>query len=393
MRIAVFTRALAEHSSGGLAIAATGIARCIADAGHEVEVFTTKTDTFSGIHEKHGVCRHFLADTTPCKYEGGYYNAATREWQVRHKANPFIAIVSISKAAMEVLPLPGRPKMLFTSHGIGLDAVQEGINVALISRSHHHASVEAGILKGIRSTYADAAPDIHCTEQEFYLKWDALAGVSHSAAVDLQIRMGHPRVFFLPNPVYDIERSACNPRPASSPLRIGICAGNLMAANKGVVASLPALAALSNVHVHLIGSNGDAVVTRATGRFTAHGKLTHEETLRLLADMDVVLDPSVHHSGLNMVVTESLSLGIPVIAYPFGGMPTAIGHGINGFLIRPGHPADLAEAIEGVRQERPKLAKSAYELADRYTPEVCGQRYSDAIGRMLLGYGHNGHRQ
>lgn len=386
MRIAVFTRALAEHSSGGLAIAATGIARCLADTRHEVEVFTTCTDTFSGIREKSGVTRHFLAGTVPCKYEGGYYNVATREWQARHKASPFDAIVSISKAAMEVLPIPGRPKMLFTSHGIGLDAVHEGINVALVSGNVHQASVEAGVLKGIRCTYADAAPDIHCTEQQFYLKWDALGGVSMSAVLDLQVRMGHPLVFLLPNPVYDVERLSYNPRPASTPLRIGICAGNLMASNKGVIASLPALAALRDVHVHLIGTNGDRVASMAAVRVTAHGKLTHEAALAVLADMDVVFDPSVHHSGLNMVVAESLSLGIPVIAYPFGGMPTAISHGRNGFLIRPGHPTDLTNAIESVRGNRVALAGSAWHQAEwQFSPKACGARYTDAIEGMLAG--------
>ncbi len=390
MRIAVFSRALAEHSSGGMAIAATAVARCLTDSGKpcEVDVFTTRTDSFTGIHESSGVRRHFLAGTTPCTYEGGYYNAATKAWAEEHARRPFDAIVSVSKAAMEVLPIPGRPKMLFTSHGIGIDAVHEGINAALVSGQAGRA-LEAGVLKGIRSTYIDPSPDIQCTEQEFYLKWDALAGVSLSAVVDLQVRMGHPLVYFLPNAIYDVEWDRPLAYAPARPLfHLGVCAGNLLAFNKGVLASAPLLAALrtAQVQVHLIGDNGQDVTSRIGGHAVAYGKVPQTEAIRLIGEMDAIFDPSIHHSGLNMVVCQAMAMGVPVICYPFGGLTTPVQHGVTGVLVRPQFPGDVERAIQTIRDRRPTMSRNAYSLARLlFHPRTCGQRYLLAIESMLDG--------
>lgn len=47
-----------------------------------------------------------------------------------------------------------------------------------------------------------------------------------------------------------------------------------------------------------------------------------------------------------MVILEAMMAGLPVVATKVGGVPSAVGE--NGLLVEPGHPAQLAEAMERI---------------------------------------------
>jgi len=382
MRIAVFSRAIAGHSTGGLAIAAWNICRALADAGHDVELFTTKLKDFEGDHRSYHVLCHYLAGTTPCQYEGGYYNRATEAFWINHSKNAFNAIVSISKAAMELLPQRPAP-MLFTSHGIGIDAVQGGVNYAMVHNNQSRLDVE--VVKGIRSTYIDSAPDIHCPEVDFYAKWTALGGVSLSACMDLSVRLYHPRVYFIPNPVYDVKPYPVTAK-ANDQLKVCLCAGDLKAANKGIESAVNLLRKVERpIQVHTIGKNSNLLPLYGIP-VVHHGYVPHAKVLELLPTMDVLFDPSNHHSGLNMTVVQALMLGVPVIAFPFGGMPTAIRSGVNGFLINYKSHVELNTALDRVHADRVNLSRSAVDLANSmFSPGAAGLFYTRALENMVRG--------
>jgi glycosyltransferase involved in cell wall biosynthesis len=50
------------------------------------------------------------------------------------------------------------------------------------------------------------------------------------------------------------------------------------------------------------------------------------------ADIDVLLVPSINPEPLGRVVMEGLGSGVPSIAYPAGGIPMLIKHGVTGYL-------------------------------------------------------------
>lgn len=91
----------------------------------------------------------------------------------------------------------------------------------------------------------------------------------------------------------------------------------------------------------------------------------------VLENCDIYILPS-HNEGLPMGILEAMSLGIPVISTPVGGVPDAVQDGVNGYLIEVGDFEALATKInilaedENLRlsmgREGHKLAKEKFDV-------------------------------
>jgi len=66
----------------------------------------------------------------------------------------------------------------------------------------------------------------------------------------------------------------------------------------------------------------------------------------------LVVLPSLVEEGLGMVLVESGLMGRPVIASDIGGIRDIVRHGENGFLVPPGDPMALADAIVTILKDR-----------------------------------------
>ena len=53
----------------------------------------------------------------------------------------------------------------------------------------------------------------------------------------------------------------------------------------------------------------------------------------VLNDLDLLVVPS-HQEGMGRIVLEAFSAGVPVVAFPAGGIPEAVIDGVTGFLTR-----------------------------------------------------------
>lgn len=123
---------------------------------------------------------------------------------------------------------------------------------------------------------------------------------------------------------------------------------------KGAFDLLHAIAQIihANVPCHLYLC-GDGEIERASqlaadlgiaDHVTIPGWVDATERRRLLAESRVFVLPS-YHEGLPVAILEAMSAGVPVVSSPIGGIPDAISDGLEGLLVKPGHPDQLASAL------------------------------------------------
>jgi glycosyltransferase involved in cell wall biosynthesis len=153
--------------------------------------------------------------------------------------------------------------------------------------------------------------------------------------------------------------------------------------NKGIYHLLEAIALLRPHFPALrLLAGGDGELERVAARAKALGIaeaveilgwVTGEQKDKLLSAATVYVLPS-RNEGLPMSVLEAMSWGLPVITTPVGGIPEAVTHGVEGFLVQPGDALELAEAISKLLvdpelRERMGIAARA-RIEKQFTAEV-----------------------
>ena len=109
------------------------------------------------------------------------------------------------------------------------------------------------------------------------------------------------------------------------------------------------------------------------------GHIGSRKALRDLYRRSSALVLPSHHESLPTVMLEAMACGTPVIATSVGGVADVIENGINGLLVPPRAPNELATAIErltsdaGLRERLANAARSGVE--ERFSWEVVGGRY------------------
>ncbi|HEX7088478.1 MAG TPA: glycosyltransferase [Vicinamibacterales bacterium] len=144
-------------------------------------------------------------------------------------------------------------------------------------------------------------------------------------------------------------------RGGDSPLHVGYL-GTLMVSKAphvllDAVERLPA----GTVEAHVYGapapyhgddSYGRALASRPANRAVHwHGQISRAELPHALANLDVLVFPSVWEETSGIGAREALMAGVPVIASRIGGIPELIEDGRNGLLVAPGDSDALAAAL------------------------------------------------
>lgn len=88
-----------------------------------------------------------------------------------------------------------------------------------------------------------------------------------------------------------------------------------------------------------------------------------DEVGAVLAELDVLVQPSTEPDPFPTAVVEAAVVGVPVIAADHGGVAEIVSDGAHGRLVRPGSIAALAEACVELAVDEPRRARMAAAIA------------------------------
>lgn len=153
-------------------------------------------------------------------------------------------------------------------------------------------------------------------------------------------------------------------RPPSAPgpvLRLGFL-GRILDI-KGIETLLDAAGRLGPDLVHvLVGGTGEPdYLAKVRARYEGPGVtfLGQVVAARLLADIDMLVVPSIVEEAMGRVVHEAIGAGVPVIGSAIGGIPEMITEGRTGFLFPAGDVAGLEALLRRLIDTPPDWAAMA----------------------------------
>jgi glycosyltransferase involved in cell wall biosynthesis len=144
----------------------------------------------------------------------------------------------------------------------------------------------------------------------------------------------------------------------TGPLRLGFL-GRLEAA-KGIEGLLATLHPMTGDFVLRIGGTGSAAfIDRLKARYAdpRFEWLGRVEPIGFFSTIDALVVPSIWNEPCCLVIGESHSQGVPVIASRRGGIPEIVRNGDDGFIYEPNHPNELAEIVARLLADRSIVAK------------------------------------
>jgi glycosyltransferase involved in cell wall biosynthesis len=109
----------------------------------------------------------------------------------------------------------------------------------------------------------------------------------------------------------------------------------------------------------------------------------------LLAQLDVVVVPSVGSEAAPRAIAEAQAAGRAVVASRVGGVPELIAHGSTGWLVEPAQPAALATVLQQLAaqpEQRLQMGAAARVFAERhYRMAAFAAGVEAALARTLSG--------
>ncbi len=156
---------------------------------------------------------------------------------------------------------------------------------------------------------------------------------------------------------FDLKRVQKLPKTPSPVLRFGFI-GNLMPA-KGAHVLIKSFSALQTDKAELKIYGKAFAYKSALGNYVGMlksmapnqnirfmGEFDNDRIGEILAEIDVLVVPSIWYENAPLVIQEALLTGTPVIASRIGGIPELIRDGETGFLFESGDERDLKKKLE-----------------------------------------------
>jgi glycosyltransferase involved in cell wall biosynthesis len=125
---------------------------------------------------------------------------------------------------------------------------------------------------------------------------------------------------------------------------------------------------------------------KLNGNVKVHPPVSGLQKLAFFRGADVFIYPS-YHEGMPMAVLEAMGCGLPIVATRVGGLPDLVVDGVNGVLVEPGRPDQLATALGRLSVDDElchSMQQKSYQFAvEQHDMEQCVTRLVDIYKAVL----------
>ena len=141
------------------------------------------------------------------------------------------------------------------------------------------------------------------------------------------------------------------PRLPAAPIRFGYIGG--ISVGKGIHLLLEAVNEIDAEYEVWIGGDESAdpdyvstLKALATERVQFVGKLDRPAVWEMLAQIDVLVVPSIWYETFVFVISEAFAAGVPVVTSRLGPMADRVRHEVDGLLVEPNDVRSLRHALQ-----------------------------------------------
>lgn len=220
------------------------------------------------------------------------------------------------------------------------------------------------LLKKLHLAVARSNPEIELEKwkddfKDIHSKIDLFMAPS-SFVKNIFIEYGFPAEKILYSPYgFDLHHVASVPKSKSKVLRFGFM-GTLLPV-KGVSLLISAFKGIKNKNIRLsiygklfpyagfdYYPNLLKKMVKGDARIELMGGYDNKDSGRILANIDVLVVPSLWLENAPLVIQEAFLAKTPVIASRIGGIPELINDGVNGLLFKPGDADDLRGKMQSI---------------------------------------------
>ena len=108
-----------------------------------------------------------------------------------------------------------------------------------------------------------------------------------------------------------------------------------------------------------------------------------EDVNAILAQLDVLVVPSLREPGAPRVVIEAFATRVPVVAFVSGGIPEIVVHNTTGFLIEPPTGEALAAKLATLLDEPGELSATAGRAHEAWKEKFTLERYQREVLEVI----------
>jgi glycosyltransferase involved in cell wall biosynthesis len=232
---------------------------------------------------------------------------------------------------------------------------------------------------------------------------DARQLISSEVVVEPKTRVvlgsGVPTEVFSPARVSEAQRMQLLRQLRISPNQIVVTMISRIIRSKGVLDFMNAARQIRhhypNTHFLLVGPDDENSIERLNSEELSQLKEAiscpgpMQDIPSLLAVSDVFVLPSAYREGIPRVLLEAASMGLPIVTTNSPGCNEVVENSVNGFLIPPSAPSDLAGAVLRLL-EQPELRQSFGQASrrraiKRFDISVVAEQTESIYQQLLLG--------